>query len=204
MKIEPQAVEEMPGLRVERITSLSAYAAKIRALRYNALDTTQNRAGFDEKRGAVSEIKHSLRAPGDHDAIYVAEDGEKLLGFLAVEKSTVSGKRATIRQLWTARPGRSQYLIMAKLIGAAKQDLTDNGYTKLNAMRLSPSSHFSVMQEAQSRYLRMTDPDNASAEPVDIDIDESELLIEMPGAANDTMAIPEAANDDEHPLDAAA
>ena len=194
-----QSAEQLPGIRVVPVESageLSEYGSGIRRLRYDALNTEENKGPWLRRRGAVSEIKKSFKRPADHDVAYVAMDGEDVVGFLAVEK-TPAGKRADIRQLWTSLPGHPQRAVIAKLIGAAKHYLTDRGYPRLTALRISPSADFRVIKDSPvgGRYLRMKDPEALEDDPMDIAVAEEEF--ETPEAANDNATT--TANDNEPP-----
>lgn len=195
----------MKGLQVEQVTSLSEYASQIRGLRYNALNTGENRAPFLVRRKELGAVKHTLTHPHP-DALFIAKDGEKVIGFLAV-KRTPEGKKAQIRQLWTWLPGHPQRAIMAGLIKAAKHELTAHGYPRLNVDKVAPSSDFSVVRNspAGGHYLRMMNAEDLEGEPTDIDIsaeEENELPAEI--MEESPQEPPEAANDNAAPLKEAA
>lgn len=195
----------MKRMQVEQITSLSEYASQIRGLRYNALNIGENRAPLLARRKELGAVKHTLTHPHP-DALFIAKDGEKVIGFLAV-KRTPEGRKAQIRQLWTSLPGHPQRAVMAGLIKTAKHELTDHGYPRLNVDRISPSSDFTVIRNspAGGRYLRMMNTEELESEPTDIDIsaeEENELPAEI--MEESSQEVSEAANDNEPKLREAA
>ncbi|MCR4325997.1 MAG: hypothetical protein NUV59_04355, partial [Patescibacteria group bacterium] len=173
---------------------------KIKELKYNVLDTSlsQSEGGsLEQRKHDIAGIKKSISQPGEHDLLFVAKQGEDVVGFLAIKK-TPQGKKAAIRQLWTARPGETQRRVIGTLLGAAKQTLTASGYTKVDVERIRPSSGFRVVaaKPELGRVLRITDADteNKKSEHVDIPIDDE---AEASGAVD--MPKTESADNDEGP-----
>ena len=198
---EPEAPK---GLQVERITSLSEYASHIRTnCRYNALNTDENKAPLTVRKRELGAVRHTLHH-ANPDTVFIAKDGERIVGFLSVKK-TPQGKKAEIRQLWTALPGHSQRVIIGGLIRAAKQELTDKGYSRLNVERISPSTDFRVMRRgpAGGRYLLMIDPERSESEAMEIDISPEEEN-ELPEEIMNTPESREEANDNGPSLEKAA
>ena len=193
MKQTMQAPEEMPGLRVEQLDphELGAYGSKIRALKYNVLDpklNNSNEGSLGQRRQDLGEIKASIHAPGEHDVLYVAKDGEDVVGFLAIEK-TPEGKIASIRQLWTYLPEARQRAIAGRLIDAAKGYLTSRGYPRLQAEKMSSASNFSIIAATpeRGRYLNITRSD-METEPVGFS---------LTGEVFETPEVDDVANDNE-------
>jgi|GEM_PF-4253624 hypothetical protein len=170
---------EMPGLQGKELNlgELSELAGKIRSrLRYDALDTGMNRAATSERKGVVKEIKHELLQLSDHMVTFAAMHEGNVVGFLAVEK-TPSGKKASVKALWTSVPSTAQRPIVGKLLNTAKHYLTDHGYPKLKIEPISASPDFAVVTANPTigRFLRIERNANAE-ERMDIQIAEEETM----------------------------
>lgn len=158
----PEENERREGIQIEQVEHLGEYASQIRTnCRYNALNTGEDRASVSVRRHELSAVKRTMHRPLP-DAVFIAKSGDKVIGFMAVKRSIENGKKAEIRQLWTARPDHEQRRVMAHLIRAAKHELTSDGYTRLKAERISASSGFNVVRNGPDggHYLQVVDPEN--------------------------------------------
>lgn len=198
-----EGVNEDPRLVAEQITGFHELGSKIKELKYNVLDTSlsQSEGGsLEQRKHNIAEIKKSISEPGEHDLLFVAKQGEDVVGFLAIKK-TPQGKKAAIRQLWTARPGEAQRRVIGMLLGSAKNTLTEHGYTKVDVERIRPSSGFRVVaaKPELGRILRITDADteNKESETVDIHIDDESVA----SGAGDMPKTESADNGDRPPAD---
>jgi hypothetical protein len=197
----PEGNEAHEGIQVEQVENLNEYSSQIRTqCRYNALNTGENRAAVSVRRGELSAVKHTMHKPLP-DAVFVAKSGDKVVGFLAVKRSVENGKKAQIRQLWTARPDYEQRRVMAHLIQAAKHELTGDGYTRLKAERISASSGFNIVHNSPNggRYLQVVDQkDPEGTESIEISPEEeNELPLEIRAANDDVTDTPDRAKDND-------
>jgi len=187
-----QGTEAMPGLRGRMISKeeFGQFASKIRDLRYNAFDTSQNQTqegSYGQRKGDLGEIRKELKRPGEHEHVFVAFDAEdNVVGFMAVH-TTPAGRIAEAEELWTKLPGHKQRAIVGKLLGAARSYLNHHGYPRLTAAPASASHDFSVVRSGGDfhRFVKME-----KGEP-------DEALFDVPEPANDNLpqssnALPEA------------
>ena len=126
---------EMMGLEAKVLSTaeVEQYASQIQALKYDALNPEENlHAGgtYGEHRATIKQEVSDMGKSGSRDSVIAVLDGDKVVGFMAVEKT--SPTEAEVKELWTASSGRSQRSIVRKLLGKAKEHFSVGSVHHLN------------------------------------------------------------------------
>jgi len=182
-----QGSEAMPGLRGRIITKeeFGKFSSQIRNLPENGFDTTlsqRQKGSHGERKGALKEIRKEMKAPGEHEHVFLAFDAaDKVVGFLAVH-TTPSGRIAEAQELWTDLPGQKQRAIAHKLFSAARSYLNGHGYPRLTVKPEHESRAVSIVRSGEDfhRFVRKGEADAEGR------------LEEMPEPANENEDVPHA------------
>ena len=152
---------ETRGIQVEVVerARLNEYEHQIAGLEKNALDTTldQSKGGsISERKTALHNILEEMRVSERSGLTLVAKEGEKVVGFISVEKGTHT---AEVKNLWmSTNDSEEQQSIIVNLINGALTQLEKGAqsYSKLHIRPVAQSEGFKryrTFPEHQNRLI---------------------------------------------------
>jgi len=178
--------DEMPGLQIVPLESreeLKKHRVEIGDwMRHDAIKEEYEPTGQSfERKETLKHLEEGLRSSelhsGKHELVLAAKNGEKILGFLAIE-TTEAGKKAELKELWTKFEDRSQRTIITKLLLSAKEHLEEKQYRYLDVVS-SSEVLLSVARRPEFQYfLRIRPPENSGDGKEDHEMGESSENLE--------------------------
>lgn len=190
----PGSMEAMgETAKVLSAAEVETYASQIQALKYNALNPDQNlhaEGTYGEHKEVVKDEIRALGKAGSRDKVIALFDGEKVVGFMSIEKT--SPTEAEVKELWTVSSGRAQRGAVRKLLGKAKEyfSVTSVRHLMMNLDSATDDVGYARTDSTLQHFVRPVESQTTESSPV---------------AANENIQQPEAADDNQRdPLEKAA
>lgn len=168
-------IEQQTGITVERMEygTLLEEKGAIRHLRFNVLAAENGNIHTKitpiARGRELKPISKEFRSSAEHEAAFAAYDRNgEVVGFLYIELDP-HGRRATIKEMWSSVPEGSQAEIITKLLDAAKGELPDERYPRLDVEAAVQAKHFRrLAANPRYKFLRIHDAEplpSAANEP---------------------------------------
>jgi hypothetical protein len=118
---------EVSGLEAKVLSAadLEKYASQIQALKYDAQNPEMNLHAEGTYGGHKEAVKQQIRdlgKSGSRDTVVAVFEGDKIVGFMSVEK--ISPTEAQAKEVWTKSSGRAQRQVFRALLGKVKEHFT--------------------------------------------------------------------------------
>ncbi len=126
MEIQPQAAEQIKGLQMEELTAetLPQYDGIIKAMRYNALDTSKNLGLQAAREKQVDRLPHTYLREGQHGGLFVMKDGERVVGFVALRVEPQE-RLGVVEHIWQAEH-HGQGKALAEMVHTSERYFRDH------------------------------------------------------------------------------